>query len=99
MIEIRETFINQTGGYSFGHSDWYKPLTNDIGDLYRFLVKEFGRCISKMYIDRLQVNGRMAEIHCGWVFAKRMKYEDSKDTYLREVWVSVRNAETKEEGL
>lgn len=26
----------------------------------------------------------------GWVFVKRMKYEDCEDTYIREVWVETR---------
>jgi hypothetical protein len=99
MIEMKETYVNQTEGYQFGESEWFKPFTDDLGQLYRSLVKEYGRCISKVYVDQLQVNGRMTAVHVGWCFLKRMKYEDAKETYLREVWVHVRNAETKEEGI
>lgn len=54
------------------------------GELYRECVREFGRCTGKVYVDT-----KTGTKQRGWVFVKRMKYEDSKDVYLREVWVTV----------
>lgn len=54
--------------------------------IYRYAVKEYGRCVSKMYTDT--VDGRT--IHIGWVFQKRMAYIDSpKKKFVQETWVSV----------
>ncbi len=82
---IQENFINRTEGYRFGDSDKYEPFTDDLGRLYKFLMAEYGRCTSRVYVDTKQ-NGTKA---VGWVFIKRMKYEDCNKTYLREVWVTL----------
>lgn len=34
-LMIKETYVNQTKGYSFGESGWYEPYTNDKGELTR----------------------------------------------------------------
>lgn len=83
---IRETFLNQTKGHTIGESDWYEPWTDDIGKLFLAMQREYGRCVSKMYIDR-----GSESVAVGWVFAKRMEYEDYRGRgdryYVREVWV------------
>jgi hypothetical protein len=89
---IRETFINQTKGYRFGDSGWYEAYTDDVGKLFRSMQREYGRCASSVYIDPPDGGN---PIRTGWVFEKRMKYEDARgndqerDYYVREVWVQL----------
>jgi hypothetical protein len=80
---ISETYINVDTATRFGDSGGpYETFTDDVGKLYRSLVSEYGRCVGKVRIDP---DGRAI----GWVFRKRMKYEDTRDTYIREVWVTL----------
>ena len=90
---IRETFINETKGYQFGNTDWYEPYADNRGELFRDLQKEYGACISAMYRD---TPGKAPKT-VGWVFSRRERYENArrdepkdKATYIREVWVEVR---------
>ena len=85
-IWVRETFINETKGYRFGDGDWYETYTDDRGRLFRDMQKEYGRCVSKMYIDIENSPPRQV----GWVFSKKMQYEDTKEFYVREVWVEIK---------
>jgi hypothetical protein len=70
--------------YMIGESDIYEPYTDNIGDLFLSLQREYGRCQSKVYIDTSE--GVKA---IGWVFQKRQKYQDCNDTYLSETWVTL----------
>jgi len=90
MLQIHETYVDVGNDVIFGESGWYEPHTDARRRLFHSLQEEFGRCISKVYRDELQVNGRMVAVSIGWVFQKRDKYTDTKEVYLREVWVSVR---------
>jgi hypothetical protein len=87
MLHIKETYLNTTEGYCIGESDVTETFTDDRGELYRALRAEYGRCTGKVYIDT--DNGVRA---IGWVFVKRARYEDSPETYLREVWATVHRA-------
>lgn len=91
-LYIQETFINQTEGYRFSETPVYEAFTSDKGELYKSLVNEYGRCTSKIRIDTAEGTKTV-----GWVFVKRMQYEDCKDNspesfYLRETWVTVHTA-------
>jgi hypothetical protein len=81
---IQETFVNVTREAQIGESGLYEPFTDDLGKLYRVLVKEHGRCTGRVYIDTKE--GTKA---IGWVFIKRRKYDDSNETYLAETWVTL----------
>ena len=100
-LMIRETYVNRSQNYIFGNTDWYTPYTEDKGKLFRSLRSEYGSCTSRIYQDyRLPEDpeGTYPRTRTnGWVFSKHMKYEDSKDTYIREVWIVFddRNAEEK----
>lgn len=87
---IGETFYNATEGYRFGSLEPYEPWTNDTGKLFRTLQREYGRCTSSVYVDSPD-NGKPHRI--GWVFQKRMEYEDYRGHgeryYTREVWVTL----------
>lgn len=82
---INETWINKAEGYSCGESDFYETFTADKGVLFRSMQGEYGRCVGRMYIDRK--DGSTQSI--GWVFEKTAYYEDTKEPYLQETWVTV----------
>ena len=88
-MKVKETFINETKGYQYGDSGWYEPHTEHIGRLFRSLQREYGRCTGKVHIDT-----QSGTKPVGWVFEKRMQYEDARsnrpqDYYIRQVWVQV----------
>ena len=82
---VQESHKNKNENYIFGKSDVYETCHDTIGNLFRAMQAEFGRCTGKVYIG----DGD----HIGWVFESRDKYTDSSDTYIREVWVAIHNAE------
>lgn len=56
------------------------------GEVYREARAEYGKCISKVYVDRWD-GGKAKEI--GWVFQKKEKYSDTGESYLAETWVTI----------
>jgi hypothetical protein len=99
MLVLSESYVNANRETRYGDSGWQEPWTDDIGRLYRALVREFGRCSGHVYVDT--TDGETIPV--GWVFVKRVEYDDAgrygfrgDRTYLREVWVSV--GEQDEEG-
>jgi len=86
---IQEIWLNKTLSYSCGESDVYETFTSNKGELFRHLQKEYGRCISKLYIDSRPDKEKVV----GWVFEKRTNYTDVKKTYLLETWVSIHTQE------
>lgn len=88
-LYAQETYINRTLDRMIGESDVTETFTDNPGELYRCLMAEYGRCTGKVYVD--SADGPRA---IGWVFVKRMVYEDSRngETYLREVWVTLHDS-------
>lgn len=89
-IFMSETFINKDKNARFGESGIYESFTDDKGKLFKSLQREYGRCVSRVYVDR--ADGPPKAI--GWVFEKRMQYEDARTNgadsyYVREVWVTL----------
>jgi hypothetical protein len=82
---IQETWTNKTEGYQCGRSDLYEPFTDNIKRLFRSLMKEYGRCVSKVYVDN--PDGFAKAI--GWVFEKRMKYDDCNEYFIQHTWVTL----------
>lgn len=97
-LQISETWIDRTRDIGMGESGWYEPWTSDRGRLYRELVKEHGRCTGKVYVDRkvAATSDPTTSAHVldpmqvGWCFVKRARYDDTRETYLCETWVTVR---------
>lgn len=90
-LHISETWVNATKGHGVGQSGIYETFTDDLGELYRRLRGEYGRCISRIYIDcRVYPGHELSDTKpIGWVFQKRRQYEDCDETYLAETWVEV----------
>jgi hypothetical protein len=84
-LAIRETFVNATDNHMIGEEVCTDLFTQDRGELFRSLRKEYGRCISSVYVDTK--DGPPQRV--GWVFQKRDHYTDTHEPYLREVWVHV----------
>lgn len=81
---VSESYVNATQGYRYGDTEPEDYGYDNLGELYRALRRENGRCVGKVYTDK---DGAI-----GWVFVKRVPYDDSDETYLREVWVTVHTA-------
>ncbi len=93
MLWIKEIYVDATKGVRYGDADWYETrfADNELRPLLRSLIKEYGR-VRSMWRDK--VGGGREQV--GWVFEKRVEYEDvskttpaKERTYLREVWVEV----------
>ena len=83
-ILISETWVDATGGYIIGDSGVYETMFGNIGELFKSLKKKYGKCISKMFIGDNE-NAK----HIGWVFSKKVKYEDCNKYFTQETWVSL----------
>lgn len=97
MLQIREEFVceEENGkSYRLGDADWYEPYTDNLGQLFKSLRREYGRCTSRVYVDT--PDGTPDPI--GWVFEKQVEYEDAdrarltgrERLYNRQVWVTYR---------
>jgi hypothetical protein len=85
---IEETHLNATEGYRMGEetidvADTIFGEDPAPGDIYRWCLKEFGRCTGKVYV------GNAVPRHVGWVFVKRDRYEDTGEIFLHETWVTL----------
>jgi hypothetical protein len=59
-------------------------VCDNVKEVYRYAMKEYGRCTSKVYVDSVDGKPR----HVGWIFVKKVQYTDCKDTYLQETWIA-----------
>ncbi len=86
MLWIKEIYVNATTNVRYGDAGWYetKFADNELRPMLKSLTKMLGR-VRSMWRDK--PGGGREQV--GWVFEKRVSYDDSKDTYLREVWVEV----------
>lgn len=97
-LMMQESFTNETKGHVIGESDWYEPFTNDRGRLFRDCQKDYGRCVSKVYVD--MPDGTVKTT--GWYFERREAYEDSGrygrpvNHYTRGVWVQLVDVEEED---
>ena len=97
MLVIHEDYVqHRDNGESYGAGDsgWYEPCTEDLGKLFRVLQKEYGKCVSKVYVDT--PDGTPDAI--GWVFQKRKAFDDCpRESYVQEVWVRHKQVLGKED--
>ena len=87
MLYVQENWINATKGYSCGQSEVYQTWCETKGELFKAMQKEYGKCVSKMYIGD--------NTHIGWVFEKLEHYTDTNEPYIMQTWVSVHNSPPK----
>ena len=92
---ITETWIDTAQNVCCGESGDYETFTDDTGMLFKSLQKTYGKCISKMYVDRK--DGSV--IQTGWVFSKKQKYDDCNEYYIAETWVTVYKSQPEYEKI
>lgn len=87
MLHIQESYVNATEGYRLADLGVYETYFEDdeVGKLFRSCQKEYGRCVSKVYVDS-KIGDPM---HVGWVFRKKVKYEDVDEYFTQEVWITL----------
>ena len=107
-LYVKETFTEEREGENkncevfirhviFGESNIYESFTDDVGKLFRYCQKEFGRCRGKVYVE-LDRKNPGSDRPIGWVFESIQKYDDARSlpkgeqTYKRVVWVEVHDA-------
>lgn len=84
-LHIQEKWIDATRDLYLGESEVYESYFDTPGEAFRALQREYGRCVSKVYVDT--PDGKVQAI--GWTFVKRERYCDSPKTFLRETWVTL----------
>lgn len=87
---VSETYVNADKGYTYGDQPPYESFTDDPGELYRRMRREYGRCTGSVRVDT--ADGKSIKI--GWVFHRRVPYEGphragQPTTYLQETWITL----------
>jgi hypothetical protein len=92
-IEEEGCEIKEDRRIIFYESGIYESRYDNVGELFKSLQKNWGRCTSKVYRDvESGVLGTITQA-IGWVFQKKEKYEDCNKYYLRETWVTLHERE------
>lgn len=94
-LKIKIDRINRTDNYRINPGETCETRYETIGELYRGCMKEHGRCIGSIFIDKM--NGKVKRV--GWVFLKREEYLDCAETFLCETWISVYAEEPRTEVI
>lgn len=79
-MKIQISHVNRDKGYIYSKYE-EKLDKQDRGCLFRRLSREFGRCSSKVYV------GEGTPV--GWCFEKKALYDDTRETYIMETWVTI----------
>ena len=96
IAAIATSYLNRTENYRI-HDD-IQPIgetyfDEDVtpGEIFRESQKEYGRCESKVYVSISDPDnpGNEVAMPIGWVFTKLQEYDDTKEKYLQEVWVTL----------
>jgi hypothetical protein len=89
-MKIRASYVRYIEGKSetYPGAGWFEPYTDDKKRLFASLQKEYGRCVSKMYVDVPMGDGTFDTRPCGWVFSR--KGSDGKTEWEDETWVEYR---------
>lgn len=88
-VWIKVSMVDATRGVRW--DEWRAETDfelDELGQLFRSLQGEHGRCVSKVYITTRTEEA----VPVGWVFQKRREYEDTGKPYLAETWVEVLTA-------
>lgn len=85
-IEESQVFVQDYGTdnekrFRGGDSEPYQSCFDTTGKLFKACLREHGRCLSKVYVDR---DGKPMQV--GWSFFKRAT---DKDHYDVETWITV----------
>lgn len=91
-MKIAIDHVNRDEGYRIG--EYVQDIEDTIfeadslGDMFRALRREYGRCTGRVYVDYLHKDSKYGPYAVGWVFLKRVPYDD-EGTFLQETWVTL----------
>ena len=85
--QVKETHVNRSENYVIFDDkiDIEDSEIETLNDLYKYGLEHYGKCTGKVYID---ISDQKA-MHIGYIFLKKDKYEDTKESFLRETWLSI----------
>lgn len=85
-MKVEIAVVNKTGDYLIFEDiqEWDNGLCETPSEVYRAALKEYGRCVSKIYIDSKDKKSK----HVGWIFEKKCFYEDTQEPYIQETWIT-----------
>jgi len=85
-MKVEVTVSNKTENYILFEDvqEWDNGLCETPAEVYKAALSEYGRCVSKMYIDGKDGKAK----HVGWVFEKKCRYEDTNEPYIQETWIT-----------
>lgn len=88
---VFEEYVDRDRNMLLGRNDPYESAYDSAGDLFRACQAEHGRCVSSVYREvPAEGDGSPSIERIGWVFEKRVPYDDAPDeTLLLETWVTV----------
>ena len=81
---IQESHVDLDQDQVYYQTEMYEPRAGSIGELFRDLRSEFGRCTGKIHCDCK--DGKVHDV--GWLFQSRVTNDDG-GSYLREVWITL----------
>jgi hypothetical protein len=87
-MRVKETYIEVDAlgrRLIYGDSGWYEGFTSSLKELFRACQKEFGKCVSKVYLEVPMGDGTYDTRQCGWVFEKRA--DEKTDQRVFETWI------------
>lgn len=95
LVEIKDRNLDTEKRTIFSEGPVCVTKYTTTASLFLALQREYGKCVSRQYRD-VTVDGKPVSKQIGWVFEKRMPYEDAwrikkgqPKTFLQETWVEV----------
>ena len=82
-MQVQISIVNESKGYRIYDEVENWDMCENPSEVYHAALKEYGRCTSKVYIDKK--DGAVA--HIGWHFLKKCFYEDTKEPYSQGAWI------------
>jgi hypothetical protein len=79
--------VNASKGYRY--EGFTEETDRTPGEIFRIARAEYGKCISKVYLDVSMGDGTFDTKTCGWVFQKKVQYSDCNKFYTQETWITV----------
>jgi len=87
MRKITVEQVNVSKGYRY--EGFTEETDKTPGEIFKYARSEYGKCISKVYLDVSMGDGTYDTKTCGWVFQKKVQYSDCNKFYTQETWITV----------
>ena len=83
-LKVRVVLVDENQNCRY-YDEIEDPGSPDEGEIYRNYRSEYGRCAGHVYMTTKERDG----VPIGWVFVRRVKYDDSGKIFLRTAWVTL----------